>query len=296
MVRWTQLDATFHAPISRNQATWRGTIKRAGGEVQTREGCSLALIANVLVVVDDDDDDAAAAFQKKDRSPWIEYCVQEKEHKKEATFAFVAVSVERTNKQSSHPPPPTTRAVIMALHYVSVHDHPLQEIGRGGWSCDGPGCHNSDGPRYNCSDGCNYDLCQNCVAQFAAAAPIPEASLIVEIGPGPHRVDNHDHSLSLCDRGGWSCDGRCGTSSGDRFRCDSGCDYDLCSSCLVAHMLPAGAPVECPKGLMDDCVRAVKKTEGNIKQVWNYTHTLWVYYVMFARRRRGGWFAWRFDM
>ena len=157
-------------------------------------------------------------------------------------------------------------AAAMAFH-TSIHDHPLAEIGRGGWSCDGPGCRNSDGPRFNCSNGCNYDLCQNCVQKYAVAAPVPEATLIVSVTAGPHRVDNHDHPLSLCDRGGWSCDGRCGTSSGDRFRCADGCDFDLCSNCLVSHKLPDGAPVEPPKGRMEECVRLVKSTEANTKQV-----------------------------
>lgn len=156
----------------------------------------------------------------------------------------------------------------MATVHVSVHEHPLTEIGRSGWSCDGPGCRNNSGPRFNCSCGCNYDLCAQCVQKYAAVVevvPVVELPPVV-IGPGPHLVDNHDHPLELCERGGWSCDGRCGCNSGDRFRCRDGCDYDLCSECLVAHLLPAGTPIPCPQGRLDDCRRAVEKTESNIKQ------------------------------
>ncbi|KAF1334195.1 Hect-domain containing peotein, partial [Globisporangium splendens] len=51
----------------------------------------------------------------------------------------------------------------------------------------------------------------------------------------------HSHTLSLREsKSSWMCDGRLPTCNGDnaskRYQCDSGCDYDLCESCILSSL------------------------------------------------------------
>ncbi|KAG6623587.1 putative Hect-domain containing peotein [Phytophthora cinnamomi] len=67
----------------------------------------------------------------------------------------------------------------------------------------------------------------------------------------------HSHTVTLCtSKTSWMCDGgmsNCyGDNSSKRYRCTSGCDFDLCESCLFATVIdkpvgnptPEGAPAE----------------------------------------------------
>jgi hypothetical protein len=105
------------------------------------------------------------------------------------------------------------------LRTISNHEHPVKLCNRGGWSCDG-GCGTTTSGRFRCDYGCDFDLCGKCVRENEV-----------------HRVSNHVHPVMLCNRGGWSCDGGCGTTTSGRFRCDYGCDFDLCGKCVrkMAH-------------------------------------------------------------
>lgn len=52
----------------------------------------------------------------------------------------------------------------------------------------------------------------------------------------------HSHALSLCDwKSSWMCDGGLATCSGNnaakRYRCDSGCDFDLCEACVRGTLI-----------------------------------------------------------
>eukprot|EP00644_Phytophthora_capsici_P013693 jgi/Phyca11/117321/e_gw1.33.176.1 len=60
----------------------------------------------------------------------------------------------------------------------------------------------------------------------------------------------HSHTVALCtSKTSWMCDGgrsNCfGDNSAKRYRCTSGCDYDLCESCLFATVIdkPPGKPI-----------------------------------------------------
>lgn len=67
------------------------------------------------------------------------------------------------------------------------------------------------------------------------AAEIGESALISAL---------HSHTLSLSEsKSSWICDGRLALCSGSnavkRFRCDSGCDFDLCEYCVRSTLIAA---------------------------------------------------------
>lgn len=59
----------------------------------------------------------------------------------------------------------------------------------------------------------------------------------------------HSHSLSLCTaKSSWMCDGGLASCDGNnaakRFRCDSGCDFDLCGSCARSTWIAKTSTVD----------------------------------------------------
>eukprot|EP00727_Mastigamoeba_balamuthi_P002630 m51a1_g12364 hypothetical protein (761) ;mRNA; f:580269-582847 len=164
--------------------------------------------------------------------------------------------------------PDCIAASISPSEVVSAsHEHTLKLSSRNtSWYCNGKylagGCKgkSSSGTgrvRYRC-DACDFDFCPDCLvfrcqqAQQASATSAPQPSK--PSGPSPVSPSEqttaivvcHSHRLSRSTRdNGWGCDGRKNsggcrrgitgfnqTSGVPRYRCD-GCDYDLCSDCLV---------------------------------------------------------------
>jgi len=130
------------------------------------------------------------------------------------------------------------------------HTHPLNRNFGPSWICDGTkrpgGCksgltsssHFGTVPRFRCNSGCDYDLCLSCVCNG---------------GVEPVAHPWHPHFLQRSSlTSSWFCDGRkmpggCRygfastpmAKSVARFRCISGCDFDLCDRCMA---LAVGTP------------------------------------------------------
>jgi hypothetical protein len=90
-------------------------------------------------------------------------------------------------------------------------------------------------------------------------------------------LDVHSHPLSRSSRTSpWYCDVCRKSGQGDRYRCRSGCDFDMCGHCWKTHSAKRGPPKEPPKDLLENicalidvdpaCV-AIADPEGKIPYV-----------------------------
>lgn len=111
------------------------------------------------------------------------------------------------------------------------------------WKCDGAtlpgGCKGemtAEEPRYTTTTpGVAFNLCTSC---------------IIRASPNRHPLHPHEMQFRGITGAGWGCDGRhrqggCRlggvTSTARRWRCASGCDYDLCGKCWDDHSLTRDA-------------------------------------------------------
>eukprot|EP00050_Salpingoeca_kvevrii_P013851 m.31335 g.31335 ORF g.31335 m.31335 type:complete len:825 (+) comp5345_c0_seq1:1471-3945(+) len=132
-----------------------------------------------------------------------------------------------------------------SLHRSALHCHPLvRHTSSHLWLCDGryhrKGCGNRDPiepghfvERFRCTAGCDFDLCGQCIQ----IVPVPREEVRLSY--------MHPHPLALSHRQGhtWSCSASshprgCSQSSFDgwspirHYRCELGCDYELCEECV----------------------------------------------------------------
>lgn len=139
---------------------------------------------------------------------------------------------------------------------VTVHPHTVSFTSASGWSCDGArtvsgGCGGgsvSGLRRFKCSERCNYDLCDKCVSASLKSPPADagaSSSDSAQIGDDELVfTKQHGHAVKYCSQGGWSCDGCRGRPDAPikRYKCAQGCNFDLCTTCLLSSRLAADDP------------------------------------------------------
>lgn len=84
----------------------------------------------------------------------------------------------------------------------------------------------------------------------------------------------HSHTVSLStSKTSWMCDGRLASCLGDnaskRYRCDSGCDYDLCESCLMSTVISQSDSAFSPEATDSPSSPEAKPVEETAEAVVN---------------------------
>ncbi|XP_004363348.2 hypothetical protein CAOG_03620 [Capsaspora owczarzaki ATCC 30864] len=151
-------------------------------------------------------------------------------------------------------------------HEVTAHPHPVSFSSTAGWSCDGArtvpgGCSGgsvSGARRFRCCERCNFDLCDKCVAASLKSPPAADAAAAAAADAAGASASNaapigddelvftkqHGHPVKYCSQAGWSCDGCRGRPEAPikRYKCAQGCNFDVCTPCLMSSRLAADDP------------------------------------------------------
>lgn len=131
---------------------------------------------------------------------------------------------------------------------IKDHPHALRfSTSKVSWQCDV--CFKTDtieSIRYRCTSSCDYDICGTCKRNYddnnsdgkeiIEEIKIELSEGVKEVVDKPDMKKNslHIHSLVNSEQiKFWMCD-LCGNKNKDiRWRCNEGCDYDLCGTCFA---------------------------------------------------------------
>lgn len=117
-----------------------------------------------------------------------------------------------------------------------LHGHPLavrvfDPNTSTAWGCDGCNRNNVPGPRFSCTQRCNYDLCHDCVAK----GPV----LVSQVHPHVLNIPHYTANTAAA----WACDVCSAVNpTGNRYHCESDCNWDACQKCVMPVAAIAHAP------------------------------------------------------
>jgi len=114
---------------------------------------------------------------------------------------------------------------MQAAHNSSAHPHRLtKSTSEIPWLCDAcrtPGVTREG--RFRCSCDCDFDLCCSCFSRTDISTPIKNTFFDAA----------HGHELALTGQSRWRCNSCLRINRRYRYRCTTGCDFDLCGQCIA---------------------------------------------------------------